>query len=60
MKSFLDNRTSWKFFNKKFGATDALVGDSFHGFNMVILIEILKELQFMNDQRIKSKDSNHE
>jgi hypothetical protein len=48
-KEFLENRTSWKFFDRKEKDTDSLAPCV--GLLCRISIEILKELQYMNDKK---------
>ena len=52
-KEFREHRTSWKWFERRFDA-DHGIADRLkmrEAFTMRLLIEILKEIQYMNDRR---------
>jgi hypothetical protein len=52
-KEFADNRTSWKFFERLYREKFSLhfQDGQPEGFMTKVLVEILKELQYLNDRK---------
>lgn len=51
---FKENRTSWKWFERRFEIDHAIIDrmKTKEAFQMRLSLEILKELQFMNDRHL--------
>ena len=56
-KEFLENRISWKFIEKKFNISSMLNSDLFTACQTILLLEILKELQYLNNSDFGRKKS---
>jgi hypothetical protein len=50
-KEFVDNCVSWRFFQHKIDFGMALKIGDFPAYTVLLLLEILKELPFMNDSK---------